>query len=347
MAGEEKDLMQQVGETFNSQDAPQQEPEQPQEGDDGQEAPQEPSKQPPPPPEPDPDIQEGPPGHREPRELAGDKQLFPDKPRKGPRGELLDRDGRVIATTRREKQLAYNLNRAQYAANAASRENRHLRGQLQHFQQLDVVARSANLSPQELREAVELRALAARDPIMAVRDVVARVLASGVTMEQIFGNDAIPAINARVITNELDRRLGPMERQQQQARQQQRVQETAARDTEDFIENHPHADTHGVEISNLVQQHGLSPEKAYYELRSWVERRGFDFTQPLRPQLEVAMQRQQQQGGGRRRSTPGGRGVMPNGQLPTHSTASNRGDFRPNAPWKDIAQAVFTELNSK
>jgi len=276
-----------------------------------------------------------------------DEQLFTDKPKKGPKGELLGKNGEVVAATRREKQLAYNLNRAQYAANQASRQLRAMQTHFQQYQALDSVMKQNNLSPQMAHEALQLRAMAERDPITAVRDIVARVLSTGVTMEQLFGNDAVPAINARVITNELDRRLGPLERQTQQHQRQQQIAEVAQVQMEQFVQQHPHAETHGVEISNLVQQHGLSPERAYFELRSWVERRGFDFTSPLRPQIEQAMQRQQQTNGGRRRSTPGNmRGVVPN-SVPTHNTTNSRGDFKSNAPWKDIAAAVFTELNSK
>jgi len=276
-----------------------------------------------------------------------DDQLFTDKPRKGPRGELLGKNGEVVAATRREKQLAYNLNRAQYAANQSARQIRAMQEHLQHYQGLDQVMKQHNLSPQMAHEALQLRAMAEKDPVMAVRDVVARVLATGVTMEQLFGTDAVPQINARVITNELDRRLGPLEKQTQARQQQAQIEERAQVQMEQFVQGHPHSETHGVEISNLVQQHGLSPEKAYYELRSWAERRGFDFTSPLKPQIEQAMQRQR--GNGQRpRSTPGSmRGVQPNGGMTTSNNANSRGDFRANAPWKDIAAAVFTELNSK
>lgn len=276
-----------------------------------------------------------------------DEQLFPEKPRKGPKGELLDKNGQVVASTRREKQLAYNLNRAQYAANQASRQLRQMQTHFQQYQQLDAVMKQNNLSPQMAHEALQLRAMAEKDPIMAVRDIVARVLSTGVTMEQLFGNDAVPNINARVITNELDRRLGPLEQQTRERQRQAQIAETAQVQMEEFVQSHPHAETHGVEISNLVSQHGLTPERAYFELRSWVERRGFDFTSPLRPQIEQAMKRQRG-GGGRRQSTPGDmRGVQPNGSVPTHNTTNSRGDFKSNAPWRDIAAAVFTELNSK
>lgn len=283
----------------------------------------------------------------QPQKDAKDDQLFPDKPKKGPRGELLDAKGNIVASTRREKQLAYNLNRAQYAANQAARDLRRMQQHFQSFAALDQTMKQHNLSPQMAQEALQLRAMAEKDPVTAVRDIVARVLATGVTMEELFGTDAVPQINARVITNELDRRLGPLEKQTQQRQRQAEIEERAQVQMEQFVQAHPHAETHGVEISNLVQQHGLSPEKAYYELRSWVERRGFDFTSPLKPQIEQAMQRQRA-GGGRRQSTPGDmRGVAPNGGVPTHKNTNSRGDFRANAPWKDIAAAVFTELNSK
>jgi hypothetical protein len=282
-----------------------------------------------------------------PGQKAKDDQLFTDKPRKGPRGELLDRNGQVVAATRREKQLAYNLNRAQYAANQASRQMRAMQQHIQQFQAIDAVMKQHNLSPQMAREALQLRAMAEQNPILAIRDIIARVLATGATMEDILGNDAVPQINARVITNELDRRLGPVEQAARQRQQQERIAETAQVQMEQFVQSHPHAETHGVEISNLVSSHGLTPERAYFELRSWVERRGMDFTSPLRPQIEAAMQRQQGRGG-RRQSTPGDmRGVAPNGGIAQQTNGSSRGDFRSNTPWRDIASAVFTELNSK
>jgi len=347
---EEKDLMSQVGDTFGIKDPPQGDQhedsggeegqldqQQPQQGvEDGQTADQG-----------DEQRQETGSDRHTPRGKEKDDQLFTDKPKKGPKGELLDRNGQIVAATRREKQLAYNLNRAQYAANQATRDLRRMQQHFQSFQQLDATMKQHNLSPQMAQEALQLRAMAEKDPVMAVRDIVARVLATGVTMEELFGTDAVPQINARVITNELDRRLGPLEQQTKQRQQQAQIEERAQVQMEQFVQHHPHSETHGVEISNLVQQHGLSPEKAYYELRSWVERRGFDFTSPLKPQIEAAMQRQRS-GNGRSRSTPGDmRGVAPNGgQVPTTNTNS-RGDFRANAPWKDIAAAVFTELNSK
>ena len=350
MPKENEDLMDAVGNTFGIQDAPQPQQEA---GEDAAEQQQElPLEQ-----------QQGGTDEGQAQGEAGEgetgsdvhrgksrgdgEQLFPEKPKKGPKGELLDKDGQVVASTRREKQLAYNLNRAQYAANQASRQLRQMQTHFQQYQQLDAVMKQNNLSPQMAQEALQLRAMAERDPIMAVRDIVARVLATGVTMEQLFGNDAVPNINARVITNELDRRLGPLEKQTQQAQRQRQIEETAQAQMEDFVQSHPHAETHGVEISNLVNSHGLTPERAYFELRSWVERRGFDFTSPLRPQIEAAMKRQRGPTRGRQ-STPGDmRGVQPNGSVPTHNTTNSRGDFKSNAPWRDIAAAVFTELNSK
>jgi hypothetical protein len=351
MAGEQdKDLMSAVGDSFGIKDAPQQteggdeggdsdgqqdQPlSQPQLDDQGQADTQQPQDQ---------RAETGSDRAQPKRDEAG--QLFTDKPKKGPRGELLDAKGNIVASTRREKQLAYNLNRAQYAANQASREARKMHEALNQYREIDVVMKQNNLNHQMVREALELRALAEKDPITAVRDVIARVLAAGATMEQILGHDAVPAINASVIKQELDRRLGPMEKETQARQRQAQIEERAQEQMEAFVQQHPHAETHGVEISNLVSQHGLTPERAYFELRSWVERRGMDFTSPLKPQLEAYARRGN---GGRRQSTPGDMRGVPSGNMPTHSTANgSRGDFRSNTPWRDIASAVFTELNSK
>jgi hypothetical protein len=350
MPGEEKDLMSQVGDSFGIKDAPQEQPEAEEGG--TLDIPQ----------QPDGDVsaqtddqggeqkpETGSDPHT-PRGKQQDDQLFTDKPRKGARGELLDRNGNIVATTRREKQLAYNLNRAQYAANQARRDLGKMQEHFKSYQAIDGLMKQHNINPQMAQEAIQLRAMAEKDPITAVRDIVARVLATGVTMDDLFGQDAVPAINARVITNELDRRLGPVEQAARQRQQEQQLNERAIEQAEQFIQGHPHADTHGTEISGLVANHGLTPERAYFELRSWVERRGFDFTSPLKPQIEAAMKRQQAKGGsvGRRPSTPGDmRGVQPQAGVQLQNGSNQRGDFRSNTPWRDIASAVFTELNNK
>lgn len=350
MPGEKDDLMDAVGNSFGIKDeAPQEQPQD--EGDNGGQLDT---------PQPDQPLDDA--GQQQPKEVEtgsdrhtpqkdkGKDQLFDQKPKKGPRGELLDKDGNVIASTRREKQLAYNLNRAQYAANQASRDLKRMQAHVQQYQQIDAQMKQHNLSPQMMLEAVQLRAMAEADPIKAVRDIVARVLANGVTMEQLFGADAVPEINARVITNELDRRLGPVEQKARQEQEAVQLNERAQEMMETFVNQHPHAETHGVEISNLVANHGLSPERAYFELRSWVERRGFDFSTPLKPQIEAAMKQQQRGNGGQRPrppSTPGDIRSAPHGSVPTVNGDASRGDFKSSTPWRDIAASVFTELNNK
>jgi hypothetical protein len=353
MAGPEKDLLEQVGDSFGITE---QQPQQNEGGDEGGEGQLDlPLSHPE-------GVDDGGQQGGEQRAETGsdrhttrrddkDPQLFTDKPKKGPRGELLDKDGRVVAATRREKQLAYNLNRAQYAANQSARTMQKMQQHLQAFQGLDQAMKQHNISPQMAQEAFQLRAMAEQNPIMAVRDIIARVLATGVTMEDIFGHDAVPQINARVITNELDRRLGPLEKQTKAQERQAQVQEQAQVMMENFVQQHPHAETHGVEISNLVQQHNLTPERAYFELRSWVERRGMDFTSPLKPQLEALARRQRAGGGngasnGRRPSTPGDMRGAPSGAA-QQMNGNSRGDFKSNTPWRDIANSVYAELNNK
>lgn len=358
MPNENNDLMNAVGESFGIPDTPPQQQDggdQQDQGQDqgqgaesthesgdfqGQQPPQQPAQR-----------ADGQSDTRGDKQQRKEDQLFSEKPKRGPRGELLDKHGNVVASTRREKQLAFNLNRAQFAANQLTRSNRQLLQTLEQYKGIDQQIKQHGLSLDQTREALELRALAEKDPVMAVRDIVARVLASGVTMEQLFGGDAVPSINARVITSELDRRLGPMEKQQQQTARQTQIAEQAQEQTERFIADHPYSEIHGADISNLVEQYNMSPQKAYYELRSWSERRGFDFTQPLRPQIEAAMQRRGGQGQQQQRrvqSTPGDmRGVAPNGGHTTETQNRSRGDFKSNAPWRDIASAVFAELNPR
>lgn len=361
MAGNDNDIENLVGKQFNIPDAAPADDNASQDGGgsgDGGEGGAQPSSQ-----NADPQSQgeqQQPPAQQQDDKQAkdGDKQyqqpLFEQAPRKGPNGELLDKDGNVIATTRREKQLAYNLNRTQHNARLAHRDLAAARQQIQQYEALNGLMRANNLQMPQVQEALQLRAAFETNPIEAARDVVARVLQAGYTMEQLFGAEAVPGINARIINQALDKRLAPLTNEAQ-ARQSQQRSEAQAREAYDaFLADNPYADVHGEMISQLVSDQGLTPQQAYNEVRVFAARHGLDFSEPLEAQFKAKHAKQPAQqprngGGGGNAPTPGNRQAVAdvNGQGVQERTPQQGRDFNASEPWKNIASRVYAEMNRR
>lgn len=284
------------------------------------------------------------------------------KPQRDAKGALRDAKGNVIAETPRERQLAYNLNRTQHAATQYRLRAERVEQQMQQYAAIRDMQRQHNLQPQDVMEAVSFRARFNSDPVSALRDIVGRVLGTtNLTMEQIFGQDAVSAINGTAIQEAIRRAVGPtLNRFEQRDRQEQANVELQQR-VADFVAQHPYAGVHGPQIDALVGAHQeLSPTAAYYEIRSFAERHGLDFTQPLGPQIEAkraqngqgarngqqrGQQQQQQQA---RPAAPGGFRPAANVQGDNVQQRSQRNgrDFGVKEPWKDIAAAVFAEVSA-
>jgi len=238
------------------------------------------------------------------------------KPQKDAQGNIIGPDGRIIAMTREERREVYNFNRMRAAAEHYKKTGEDLQKQLQGLSQYAQAVQQSGVTPQQATEALQFRARLESDPVSTVRDIVARVLGNGYTMEQLFGGEAAGIMNAKMLEQQLDQRLRPLNERIASDEREQRIRETAERDMNSFLDEHEYADVHGEAIAHLVQSRGMTPQKAYYELRHFAATNDLDFTQSLREQiaqrLENGGQQQQQQQRPQERqqrnapSTPGG-----------------------------------------
>lgn len=258
-------------------------------------------------------------------------------PKKDAQGRILDDQGNIVAGTKEEKTQFYALNRARAAAEFANKEATQLRSRVQQLEQFEALPRSLGLNPQDVTEALQFRAKIDSDPVNTVREIVARVLQNGYTMQQLFGEDAPSQINASIISQQLDQRLKPLtDRFAAQDREEQ-VEQRARQDLESFVSEHEYSDLHGEHIARIVQEHGISPEKAYYELRLAVTQRGLDFSKSIEEQMAQTTQ-QRTDTTTAQRATPGSRRpVQGNPALITEQ----RQAISPDTSFKDIVSMAI------
>lgn len=270
-------------------------------------------------------------------------------PQRDAQGRIVDKDGNVIAASRNERREMYNFNRLRLAADKISQHRDQLLRENQQLREIREMPGRLGLNMDQVSEAMEFRAKLERDPVATVRDIVARVMGNGYTMEQLFGADAPGYINSQLVSRQLDDRLRPLTERFATEQREERIRDNAHRAMTDFLEQHEHADVHGDAIAHIVQTNeGMTPEKAYYELRLWAQTNGFDFSKPLREQVAAHLEQRNGNGGGQRQqqqpprraapSTPGGLRA-PNG-VPQVSARENS-YAAPDASYRDIVAQAF------
>jgi hypothetical protein len=271
-------------------------------------------------------------------------------PQRDAQGRIIDKDGKVIAATRDERREMYNFNRLRIAADKISKHRDVLLQENQQLRSIKEMPGRLGLNLDQVSEAMEFRAKLDRDPVATVRDIVARVMANGYTMEQLFGADAPGYINSQIIKGELDAKLRPLNERLATEDREGRIRDSAQRAMNDFLEQHEYADLHGDAIAHIVgTNEGMTPEKAYYELRLWTQANGFDFSKDLHEQVVARLEAQQNGGGNQQQqpqrraapSTPGGLRT-PNG-VPQTSVRENA-YAAPDASYRDIVAGAFREF---
>lgn len=269
-------------------------------------------------------------------------------PQRDANGNIIDHKGRVLEG-RQDKRDFYAYNRVRLAADKLSKRNDELQRENQQLQHIAALPKALGLDMQAVQEAIQFRADFQREPVGTIREIVARALNNGYTMEQLFGGEATGIINSKMMQQTIDQRLQPLTSRFAREETEQRIHTQAQSDMDNFIAEHQYADVHGEQIAKLVGDHEISPQKAYYELRGWAQQHGFDFTQPLEPQVQQRVQQlqqqqrdgsQQQQPAQRQPSTPGTRRVA-NGAMPTAPVSA----MAPaDSSFRDIVADAFRDL---
>lgn len=264
------------------------------------------------------------------------------RPARDAAGNILDENGNIIAGSRRERELFFAANRARAAATKLNESVARLEGENRALQRYADLPRKLGIDMAMAEEALQFRAQIESDPINAVRQIVARVLANGYTMNQLFGEDAPAAINAEIIKRTLDDRLKPIQDRYESEAREQQIADAAQRDLDDFLDKFPDAELHGELIAQIVQEHGISPTDAYYELKVGAARRGLDFTKPLREQV-VTQRSQRPDASSQQRPTPGTHRPVQNGApAPVQDTTRL---VSPSTSFRDIVSMAMRSNN--
>lgn len=261
-------------------------------------------------------------------------------------GNIVDpRTGQVLARAGSERRMFERGVRQAAELDRVSTELNTTRQNLERVQYLNELPRKLQLGTEEVEAGLGIVAEFKKNPVEAARKVVELAVSMGHNVSDILGKSAGDAIEMKALTRMIDEKLAPVLAPIQQQRQTTEATRQAQRQLNEFVDQHEYADVHLPAIDKLIGANPrLSPQQAYYEMRSFAQKYGLDFSRPLQPQI-AAVQRQMQgeRGQGQQRPVQYGQAPrqparpMPNGSSGQAARSTADTDFAPaSSDWADI-----------
>lgn len=261
-------------------------------------------------------------------------------------GNLIDKDGKIVARAGGERRSFERGQQQQRYIRTLETERDQLKQQTQQANALNGMPQQLGLTLGEAE--MGMRAIQAfkQDPAAAARWMLQEAMRMGYNLKQIVGDDAqgVPggggSMDLNAIRSMIQEQVAPLIQDHQARQQSTQAEQEAQREYDAFLTKHDYADMHEDVIAPMMQQTGVTPEVAYWQLREYCAVNGLDFKKPLRDQVQS-----RQQGGQRQPSQPVPNGnanpqaqqqPMPNGGAPTQDMRNGPMMANPDDTWDSI-----------
>ena len=205
------------------------------------------------------------------------------KPVSGPQ-DLKDREGNVIATGGKERRFYETAQREKGRADGLAREVETLTAQAEAINSAGTLGTQYDLTPEELTTGAQIVAAYKKDPVGTIQYMLTQAQASGHNVEAITTG----GMNMDAVKQMVDNALKPLVAEQTERADTQAANTRALEIYNEFSTKYPDASVHENALARLLKQEpSLSPEAAYFKLRSYYHERNLDWTKSLE-QLQQA-----------------------------------------------------------
>lgn len=218
------------------------------------------------------------------------------------KGNIVDKTGKVIAQAGVQSRLWMENSRTTALNANLTRQVEQLNTRMQADR--DIVTRAKEIAElptklgvteEDYREGITLMRDWRSDPVKVAREVVARTLSFGHNLSDILGKSAGDAIEMKALTALIKQTTDPINQERATKAATTKANDTAAAAYQEFVGSHPHAETHGDAIANLMNKRGVTAREAYLMVKNTALEYGLDFSEPLGPQIDVLREQQAQQ----------------------------------------------------
>lgn len=216
------------------------------------------------------------------------------------------------------------------------RELEALRTQQVGLQQYAEQITQYGLRPDDAIVGLQMAAAFKKSPADYIRNLIQVARSNNVDLSAL--NVPNQGMDAQVLTSVLDARLKPIMDRFQAQEQQVQLENQAQSQVQQFYNQYPDAPFHQNEIAVLMNQMGLSAERAYWELKTWAMQNGLDWRQNLTQQWTARGQQ----------PPPPTTHFPANRRAPSYNqpiTEQRSDQFDVNLNWKDVVKQAVAELN--
>jgi len=269
---------------------------------------------------------------------ASDKERPDKQASKSAPGDLVDREGRVIARAGAERRHYEAATRFRGQLENTTQQLQKVQTELDAFRQAAQLPTQLGLGPDEAATGLQLMASWKQNPVSVIEYLVEQAKAAGHTLDTLGGTTDVGAIK-QMIAQE----LAPFTQQHQQQRAVQEQQTAAQQQVQGLINEYGEsALVNSTALSKLIDAsidrgRPLNLEQAYLRFTSWCYQQGFDPQRPIDPQI-AARAAPQQPATEQRPPRPNGR-AAPNGVIPMDTAAGITG----NEGTRDLVRAAMRD----
>lgn len=208
-------------------------------------------------------------------------------------GNITDAQGQVVAAAGRERRWFETSETLRGYVTHQRKEIDTLTSRIGEIsasskEALNGIPTRLGLNDDEVNLGLSLSANFKADPVATARYILAETMKLGYNLEQIVETAGSNNLNMTAIKQLLDDRLGPVADQRAREQEVLTSEQNGQAAYETFMRRFPDAVHHQDQIAAITQHYRIAPEDAYFELRTWANKRGFDFNQPLPPQMQRA-----------------------------------------------------------
>jgi hypothetical protein len=217
----------------------------------------------------------------------GDGKDASGKTSGGPQ-DLVDAQGNIVATGGKERRFYETAQREKARADTATRDVSTLQAQIEAINNAGTLGTQYDLTPEEVTTGAQIIASYKQNPVETIQYMLTQAQASGHNIDAIGGG----GLDMKAVKQMLDTALQPLVAEQHERVDTQEANDRALDIYNEFSTKYPDAAPHENSLARLLQQEDtLSPEAAYFKLRSYYLERNLDWTKSLE-QLQQEAQEQ-------------------------------------------------------
>jgi len=223
----------------------------------------------------------------------------------GAGGDLLDKDGNLVARAgveRRWYQQFQDMKRNLPTIEAKLREFDQLKAANEAYKSANAFAAQHNLNADQITLGMKMTAALRDNPAQFAQWVLTQVKTMGHNIDGIS-----PTVDVNAIKQIISEQLKPfIEDRSAVVAEEQQVREAEQARTV-FYERYPDAAAHQDILEAMMERADISAIDALTELRVYAAKYGFDFSQPLAPQIEALEAQKQKPATTQAQALPNGR----------------------------------------